>query len=52
MLRKVLAVYHPTMVAADTADDKCEAIIAIETRFARSRLAHKAPVLYRNRGEL
>jgi hypothetical protein len=28
----MLAVYHPTMVAADTADDKLDAVIGIELR--------------------
>jgi len=39
---KVSAVYHPTIVATDTTENKCEAIVAIETPFERSRLAHKS----------
>jgi hypothetical protein len=36
------ATYHPTMVAANTSDNKREAIVAIEVPFDRSRLAHKS----------
>jgi hypothetical protein len=30
------------MIATDTADNKCEAIVAVEAAFERSRLAHKS----------
>ncbi len=36
------AAYHPTMVATNAANNKCEVIVAIETPFERSRLAHKS----------
>src|SRR5262249_30122532 len=52
VLGKVSATDHPTMVTTDAADNKGEAIVAIETPFERSRSAHKRPVLYRNRGEV
>ena len=39
---EVLAVYYATMIATDTADNKCEAIVAVEAAFERSRLAHKS----------
>ena len=42
VLGKVSATYHAPMVTTDTADNKCEAIVAIETSSERSRLAHKA----------
>src|SRR4029077_12335472 len=42
MLGEVSATYHPAMVATDTADNKCEAIVAIETLFERSHLAHQS----------
>jgi hypothetical protein len=56
----VLAVYHPTMIAANAAADTLDAIIAIETgrSLSLSRVAHKhniafeRSVLYRNRGEV
>jgi hypothetical protein len=46
MLRKVLAVYHPTVIAANAAADPLDAIIAITLTmrpraFSRSAAAHK-----------
>jgi hypothetical protein len=42
VLGKMLAVYHATMVTTDTAYNKCEAILAIETPLEWCRLVHKS----------
>jgi hypothetical protein len=51
VLGKVLAVYHPTMVATDTADNKVESIFAIEIPFDCSCFAHKSAPSFTEIGE-